>query len=248
MPVSIVSNFILNKWHAWAPGINVIDDRLLGCKTDPVFQQDQSVVPASVPKMLQRRLSPLAKAVFNSADQCLIPGEQIPTVFSSANGEICKSLVMLKAIQAGAEVSPTAFSLSVHNAIAGLFSMAYANHQESTVIAPGQEGIAPAFIEALGLLQAGADAVLLVLYDEPIADFYPLSPFNLDADHMYALTLRIALTGDGLPMQFSRSTMTHDDGEQPIQLPAFIRFLLAEDKLLRLGNQRHSWQWQWQKL
>ena len=56
-------------------------------------------------------------------------------------------------MQKGEEVSPTAFSLSVHNAIAGLFSIAYGCHQEITVIAPGQDGIAPAFIEALGLLQ-----------------------------------------------------------------------------------------------
>jgi hypothetical protein len=241
---SIVSNFVLNKWNAWAPGINDLDDWLNWSKGDLVPQQDNAIVPASVPKMLQRRLSPLAKAVFNSADKCIVTGEQIPTVFSSANGEICKSLAMLKAIQAGDEVSPTAFSLSVHNAIAGLFSIVYANQQEITVIAPGQEGIAPAFIEGLGILQEGADAVLLVLFDEPIADFYPVSPFNINADNTCALTLRIALTGDGLPLQISRSSITRCDGEQPIQLFAFLRFLLTEDKVLSLGNRGHSWRWQ----
>jgi hypothetical protein len=241
---SIVSDFVLSQWNAWAPGINDMDAWLNGCKGDPVLLQDKSVAPDSVPKMLQRRLSPLAKAVSNSADKRIITGEQIPAVFSSANGEICKSLAMLKAIQAGDDVSPAAFSLSVHNAIAGLFSMVYANQQEITVIAPGQEGIAPAFIEGLGLLQAGADVVLLILYDEPVADFYPVSPFNFNADNSYALTLRIALTGEGLPMQLSRSSMTRDDGEHPIQLLTFLRFLLAEDKSLRLGNREHSWQWQ----
>jgi hypothetical protein len=241
---SIACNFVLSKWNAWAPGINNIDDWLNWFNGGSVLQQDKAVVPDSVPKMLQRRLSPLAKAVFNSADKCIVTGEQIPTVFSSAHGEICKSLEMLNVIQAGDEVSPTAFSLSVHNAIAGLFSIVYANQQEITVIAPGQEGIAPAFVEGLGILQEGADAVLLVLYDEPIADFYPVSPFNLNADNRCALTLRIALTGDGLPMQFSRSSMTRDDGEQPIQLFAFLRFLLAEDNSLILGNRGHSWRWQ----
>jgi hypothetical protein len=241
---SIVSNFVLSKWNAWAPGINNIDDWLNWSNGGAVLQQDKTVVPDAVPKMLQRRLSPLAKAVFNSADKCIVTGEQIPTVFSSAHGEICKSLEMLNAIQAGDEVSPTAFSLSVHNAIAGLFSIVYANQQEITVIAPGQEGIAPAFIEGLGILQEGADAVLLVLYDEPIADFYPVSPFHLNADNTHALTLRLALTGDGLPLQFIRSSMTRDDGEQPIQLLAFLRFLLAEDRSLSLGNRGHGWRWQ----
>ncbi len=244
MTESIVSSFVLSKWNAWAPGINDMDDWLNWFKKDLVLQQEKAVVPASVPKMLQRRLSPLAKAVFNSADKCIVAGEQIPTVFSSAHGEICKSLEMLNAIQASDEVSPTAFSLSVHNAIAGLFSIIYTNQQEITVIAPGQEGIAPAFIEGLGILLEGADTVLLVLYDEPIADFYPVSPYNLNANHTCALTLRIALTGEGLPLQFSRSSMTRKDGEQPIQLLAFLRFLLTEDRSLNLGNRGHSWRWQ----
>ena len=240
----IASKFVLSKWNAWAPGINDREDWVKWSKGDLVLQQGKVIVPDSVPKMLQRRLSPLAKAVFNSAGKCLETGELIPTVFSSSHGEICKSLEMLKAIQAGDEVSPTAFSLSVHNAIAGLFSIVYSNQQEITVIAPGQEGIAPAFIEGLGILQEGADAVLLILYDEPIADFYPVSPFNLNSDSMCALTLRIALTGKGLPLQLSRRSITRDDGEQPIQLLAFLRFLLTEDRILNLGNGAHSWRWQ----
>lgn len=107
------------KWNAWAPGINDLNNWLNWSKGDFVLHQDKAVVTESVSRMLQRRLSLLAKAVFNTADKCRVTGEQIPTVFSSANGEICKSLKLLNAIQAGDEVSPAAFSLSVHNAIAG---------------------------------------------------------------------------------------------------------------------------------
>lgn len=244
MTESLISNFVLHKWHVCTPGIKCQDDWLNGYTGDVALQRDTVSVPESVPKMLQRRLSPLSKAVLTSTDKCIVKGEQIPIVFSSANGEICKSLEMLKAIQAGNEVSPTAFSLSVHNAIAGLFSIIYVNQQEITVIAPGQEGIAPAFIEGLGILQEGADAVLLVLYDEPIAAFYPVAPFNLNANKTCALTLRIALSGEGLPMQLSRSSISRDDGEQPIQLLAFIRFLLGKENVLNLGNQGHGWRWQ----
>ena len=162
------SDFIVCEWNAWAPGSDIKDDKLM--------ESCNAVAPECVPKMLQRRLTPLAKAVFNVAEPCIASGKTLPVVFSSAQGEICKSLDMLKTIQAGHELSPTAFSLSVHNAIAGLFSIIYRNSQEITVIAPGQEGIAPAFIEALGMLHEGADEVLVILYDEPIADFYPIAP------------------------------------------------------------------------
>lgn len=238
-----VSDFVLSHWGAWAPDLDCQDDWRAWCGGTRSIQAEQADVPLSVPKMLQRRLSPLARAVFNAANQCLAEGEKLPTVFSSAHGEVCKSLEMLKAIQAGDELSPAVFSLSVHNAISGLYSIAYANQQEMTVIAPGLEGIAPAFIEGLGLLHEGADQVRLVLYDEPIADFYPVSPFNLNAEFPCALSLKIVLKGDGLPLRFYRSSESRDDGEHPVQLLAFLKFLLAEGKSLKLGNQGHSWRW-----
>lgn len=61
----------------------------------------------------------------------------------------------------------------------------------TTAIAPGQEGMAPAFIEALGMLHEGADEALIILYDEPIADFYPIAPFKLNAAFPCVLALRI---------------------------------------------------------
>lgn len=230
-----MSDFILCKWSAWTPRLSNRDDRLIDA--------GRAVIPECVSRMLQRRLTPLARAVFNVADPCVKIGETLPVVFSSAHGELCKSLAMLKTIQAGDELSPTAFSLSVHNAIAGLFSIAYGNNREITVIAPGQEGIAPAFIEALGMLHEGANEVLIILYDEPIADFYPIAPFNLNISYPCVLALRIALSGNGLPFQFCRSVQSRDDGEHPVQLLAFLRFLLAEELSLSLGNQRHSWIW-----
>lgn len=230
-----MSDFILCQWSAWALGMDYGDSRLI--------ELGNTAVPQRAPKMLQRRLTPLAKAVFNVAEQCVESGKALPVVFSSAHGEICKSLAMLQAIQSGHELSPTAFSLSVHNAIAGLFSIAYSNSQEITVLAPGQEGIAPAFIEALGMLHEGADEVLIILYDEPIADFYPIAPFNLNIPFPCVLALRIGSTGTGLPLQFCRSSQSRDDGEHPVQLLALIKFLVAEKRSLSLGNQGHSWTW-----
>jgi hypothetical protein len=220
-------DFIVCNWSAWCPDVDARDDRLIAA--------DNIVVPACVPKMLQRRLTPLARAVFAVADVCIPTGETLPVVFSSAHGELGKSLMMLQAIQAGEELSPTAFSLSVHNAIAGLFSIAYRNHQEITVIASGQEGIVPAFIDALGILHEGAAAVLVILYDEPVANFYPIAPFNLNAVPC-VLALRITLIGEGLPLSLSRATDSRDAGEHSVQLQAFLKFLLADEQTVDLGK------------
>jgi len=236
--------FVVRNWCAWAPGLKCREDWQKWHDHQAFVEAEKAAIPAQVPKILQRRLSPLARAVFNAADSCIDSEKSLPIIFSSAHGEVNKSLAMLKSMQKGEEVSPTAFSLSVHNAISGLFSMAYGNHQEITVIAPGQDGIAPAFIEALGLLQEGhADEVLIVLYDEPLSDFYPSLPFALNAPAICALALKVSLTGSGLALQFNNSSAHRDDGEHALQIFSFIKFLVADKQTLALGNHRHSWEW-----
>lgn len=230
-----MTEFVVHTWTAWAPGIEHRDDRLL--------ETGSLSLPECVPKLLHRRLSPLAKAVLNVA-HCCSHQESMPVVFSSAHGEICKSLTMLKTIQAGEALSPTAFSLSVHNAIAGLYSIAFNNNKEITVIASGQEGIAPAFVEAIGMLAEGENEVMLILYDEPIADFYPTTPFKLNSLFPCVLGLKITLNSEGLRFKLSRTHKSSDDGEHPLQLIVFINFLLSQQKTLILGNQGHSWIWQ----
>jgi len=236
-------DFVVREWNAWAPGISNHEDWRNWLAHQSFAQAGTAAIPVTVPKMLQRRLSPLARAVFNAAEGCINGDDSLPIVFSSAHGETNKSLEMLKSIQNGEEVSPTAFSLSVHNAIAGLFSMAYANHQEITVLAPGQDGIAPAFIEALGLLQEHHGEVLMVLYDEPLSDFFPSQPFALNAPAVCALALRVSLSGEGLALRFCRSAKLRDDGEHALQIVSFLKFLVADEQSLALGNHRHSWEW-----
>ena len=227
-------DFILQKWAVWPP--------LQADAEQDLARQGELL--ASVPKMLKRRLSPLAKIVFCAANQCIDEHTIIPTVFSSAHGELGKSFAMMEMLEAGEEISPTAFSLSVHNAIAGLFSIAWQNKLQSTVVASGEEGLAAAFIEALGLLQEGAEQVLLVFYDEPMLDFYPFAPFKLSADESCALALRIAKSGEGQALRMSLLPLTGNDGEQPVQLPAFIRFLSDPQAQLTLKTPQHSWRWE----
>ena len=227
-------DFILHQWAVWPP--------LLANAGQDLARQKELL--ASVPKMLKRRLSPLAKTVFCAANQCIDEHMIVPAVFSSTHGELAKSFSMIKMLEAGEEISPTAFSLSVHNAVAGLFSMAWKNQLQCTVVAPGEEGLAAAFIEALGLLQEGAEQVLLVFYDEPLVDFYPSAPFKLSTDESRALALRIAKSGEGQTLRMSSLPLTGNDGEQPVQLMAFGRFLAEPQAQLTLKSPRHSWRWE----
>jgi hypothetical protein len=217
---------MIQCWSAWTP------------------EMDQQPSTPAVAKAFQRRLSPLARAVLHCIGECIHPAEHLPTVFSSSHGEIGKCLEMLETLQAGEELSPTAFSLSVHNAIAGLYSMAYGNHAEITALAPAAAGLGAGFIEALGILQEGQPEALLVFYDEALPDFFPSAPFNMSLTGSCVLALKLALVGEGIKLSFGLSQNTRHDGEQPLQLPALIKFLNSEQSVLCLGDQGCNWQWQ----
>jgi Beta-ketoacyl synthase, N-terminal domain len=234
-PKNVPLEFAIQTWAVWPP---------LALSNEQELVKMQGNLLAFVPNNLKRRLSPLAKTVFCAVSQCDSISSCIPVVFSSTHGELAKSLDMIKLLEAGEDISPTAFSLSVHNAIAGLFSIVYGNTSEVTVLAPGEDGIASAFLEALGILQEGEPDVLMVFYDEPLPEFYPSEPFQLSADSSCAVALKISKDKEGMAIQFSRGEVCGYDGEQPVQLPSLIQFLSGTCSQLQIKTPRQSWHWQ----
>ncbi len=224
-----MQNFIIRTWSYWPSLSN---------------ESNESDLLNSVPKMLRRRLTPLAKTVICACKICAGDRLSMPVIFSSTHGELAKSFKMMEMVEAGEEISPTAFSLSVHNAIAGLFSIAFKNNKQSMVLAPGEDGIAAAFIEALGSLQEGEEEVMMVFYDEPLVEFYPASPYKLSTDQRNAMALIISKTGEGQPINFSHDIQTGYDGEQALQIPLLRHFLAGNELSLTIQTERGSWCWE----
>ena len=79
----------------------------------------------------------------------------MPTVFCSRHGEVSRSVDLLMDLAKAEPLSPTSFGLSVHNATAGLFSIARSDHTNSIALAAGQSSVEHAVIEACGLLADG---------------------------------------------------------------------------------------------
>jgi hypothetical protein len=122
---------------------------------------------------------------------------------------------MLQTIQAEQELTPMAFSLSMHNAISDLFHIALKVIKEITIIATGLERITLDFIVALGLLYEAENEVLIILFDKPIADLNSLFIVFLLLDSLW---------GKRHGINFCHSKQTRDDGEHPVQLNAFAKF------------------------
>ena len=103
---------------------------------EPEIQWPAATARPSVPLILRRRVTPIGQAALRAA--WAIPGiEQARFVFASRNGEFDRSLAMLTALAAGDSPSPADFSLGVHNALAGLLSIATRNSAGHTALAAG---------------------------------------------------------------------------------------------------------------
>ncbi|MHA3055851.1 beta-ketoacyl synthase [Acinetobacter sp. ANC 4633] len=125
----------------------------------------------AIPAMQRRRLSALAKLAFNSAVQALQAYDIDYIVWASHFGDEQKTLNILQDVLQGHTPSPTQFSTSVHNAIAGLYSILYQDATPSTSLSCSWS---EAVVEAYAFLKTHVNAqrVLVVYYDAPLPDVY----------------------------------------------------------------------------
>ena len=144
-------------------------------------------VPAleQIPAMQRRRLSGIAKLALNSAIHSLKSESVDYIVWASQYGDEHKTLKILADVLQDQTPSPTQFSTSVHNAIAGLYSILCQDATPSTSLAASWS---EALIEAYAWLKTIAKPnarVLVVYYDEALPEIYqefqPFSGFAMSA-------------------------------------------------------------------
>ncbi|MEJ2900190.1 beta-ketoacyl synthase chain length factor [Acinetobacter sp. NS-4] len=144
-------------------------------------------VPAleQIPAMQRRRLSGIAKLALSSAIQSLNSEAVDYIVWASQYGDEHKTLKILADVLQDQTPSPTQFSTSVHNAIAGLYSILCQDATPSTSLAASWS---EALVEAYAWLKTSGQPnarVLVVYYDEALPEIYqeaqPFSGFAMSA-------------------------------------------------------------------
>ncbi|MDR3670406.1 MAG: beta-ketoacyl synthase chain length factor [Holophaga sp.] len=157
---------------------------------------------AFVDRLQRRRLSPLARGCFHCARR-VDPPEQVRVVFASRHGEAERTLAILQDLAAGAEVSPALFSMSVHNAVPGLWSILTGDREPFSAVAAGPDSFGWGLVEALAAFRADPSGPVLYLYgDDRLPDPWA-SPTPRGVLHAVALLLggpgRPLALGPGLP-------------------------------------------------
>ena len=194
-----------------------------------------------MPAMLRRRAGFLGRMALEVAYECAGGQTDVPTVFCSRHGEVARAIELLSDLARGEPLSPTAFGLAVHNASAGLFSIARADRANHVALAGGSATVEHAVIEACGMLADGATSVLLVACDAPLPQLF--STFEDCDEQPWAFAwLMTAAGANPLRLSWQGGTRTDEATRTPGGLDV-LRFQLgAANPLVRdTGAMRWTW-------
>jgi len=240
-------DFCIEQFQAWAPGLDTRESWQSWAQ-QPVVVPDGGMQPSCdfLPAMQRRRLSRLARMTMHVAWPLCAEHEQLPFVFASRHGETPRTFALLSEVADGQALSPTQFGLSVHNAIAGQWSILRGQHGESVAIAGEADTFEHAMLEAATLLGEGASTVLVVIAEERPPAAY--DRWIEDVPFSYAVALRVGgseASGAHWRLRLAANRPLAAAAAWPHALD-FVRALhIGADTLEHRGKARR---WIWQRI
>ena len=206
-----------------------------------VTKQAASSVPDdAIPAAYRRRMSKLSKMAVQTALEATRDARPDFLVFCSQHGELERTRELLAALVSRAELSPTSFSQSVHNASAGLFTIITATHAPATSLAAGAGTFAYGWIESEAMLSAHPDKlVLLACYDEELSSEY--RPYTHQEPRAYALALLLRAAASG-GIRLEVSEPSGEESASPLA-PLFMAWVLSARPVLALTAGSQGWLW-----
>ncbi|WP_421152929.1 beta-ketoacyl synthase chain length factor [Aeromonas dhakensis] len=215
-----------DAWQAWAQQGR--------WPVDPPFP-----VTPLLPMMMARRLSQGARLAVQVGLSLLARHQVDSAIFVSRHGELARSMALLQALADGQALSPTDFSMSVHNTAAGLCSIQGKAAIPMSSLAAGENSLMAGLTEAVGALQAGARKVLLVAFEGPVPEFH--RPWLAEEAPPHALGLVL----EGGEQWCCEGVSPAVDAARTLpQSLALWRALLLGEPTLILGDDRQAWRWQ----
>ena len=225
-------SFVIESWAACAPGVDTPQRWSQWAAAPWLPEGEPQVALAAVAPMLRRRFAPLgrlaAQAAFDLAGSASVADDadpdDNPTVYASRYGETGRCLELLAEQSRGDALSPTAFGLSVHNAIGAMIALARGDRRNSTAIAAGRATAAAGVLEAMALLDDGAQHASLVVYDSPLPGGYAAFADEPSAHFAWAWRLRRPRAGEPA-LHLDWQSTDADDESTPPTLPSSLQAL-----------------------
>ncbi|MBJ7550338.1 beta-ketoacyl synthase chain length factor [Marinomonas ostreistagni] len=239
-------DFRLEKWSAVAPGLTSekdwsdwLNSRLYSADEDNIKTGLKKISP-----MLRRRFTKMGKVA--AAALCgLELDENTPLVFASRHGDVDLTLSLLQNIASDQDLSPTGFSLAVHNAIAGLLSIAQKDTSSITSVAACQNMLPTALLEAAIQLQDFSKVVCLIC-DTPVPKIY--QPYTESSDIPYAIALLLSRdVGTALKLSKNDSSAAILDETAPDYMQ-LLTLLLTNQSEVIFAEKNTSTHWKLQSI
>ncbi|MDP8033762.1 beta-ketoacyl synthase chain length factor [Pasteurella atlantica] len=164
---------------------------------------------AFLPPLKRRRLSPATRLFFEAAWDLVAEDPNIPVVYASLNSEINRSFALWQELLKEGDISPTSFSLSVHNALIGQWSELRKVTQEMTALCALKDNLETAIMEAYLMLNEGAEKVLVAVCEFPLDEQYNVQPISR-LPFGYALALVIE-KGDQYHLSLHNQSTENDN-------------------------------------
>jgi hypothetical protein len=198
---------------------------------------------APVPALLRRRVGPIGQAVLRAA-WSLPEIDRARFVFASRHGEFDRTLTMLNEVADDDGPTPADFSLSVHNALAGLLSVCTGNRRGHIALAAGVDSFGFGLMEAaVCLFERPEEPVMLAYYDTGLPHGYPDTvPACAEATHALALTLT---PPHQAALRSIVMTATPVASVEPGEAAAavFLHFLRTTAPEASAAGERMNWTW-----
>lgn len=217
-----------SQWQAWSQGLHAID---------PAAPQAKL---SELPMMTARRLSSGSKLAVECGMAMVRQHAIDAVVYTSRHGELERNYRLLHALATGQDVSPTDFTMSVHNSAVGNLTIAAGQPIVSSSLSAGMDTFQQGLCEVLSLLHAGYKRVLMVDFDGTLPDFYRAAVPQPMPGWPYALALVIE-AGDALRCE-TRSARSVDALPLPQSL-LFLRHYLRNEPQFEVPGERLLWQW-----
>lgn len=232
-------SFSLQDSQALSPGL--VDEAAWQAWAQHGLWPVEPPFPATplLPMMMARRLSQGSRLAVQVGLSLLARHPVDYAIFASRHGELTRSMTLLQALADRQRLSPTDFSMSVHNTAAGLCSIQGKAAIPMSSLAAGDSSLMAGLTEAVAALQAGARKVLLVAFEGPVPEFHRPWLGAEAPPHALGLVLE---AGDQWRCEGVRPAV--DAARSLPQSLVFWRALLRDERTLTLGDDRQEWTWQ----
>ncbi len=191
------------------------------------------ITPTTLSPALKRRSNHLTRLALEVSNLTLAESPEVPSyiLFGSRHGDVHCASELLIDIARKEPLSPTRFVQSVHNAPAGVFSLANNLTQNVSAIAAGDNTLSMAFVLACThLASQPASPVMITVADDTLPEAY-LNLADTHATPAFGFSLLLQRANKTTPayrLQLSHA-QTHSDAPPPFCAPlAFLAWYFQE--------------------